>query len=242
MLGPSAALPLDPRQLREPLAVPSHPELRGGDAPRNPLPLPPRTCVQVRERVLPVRHRRTPPQLRRPLLEQLDTPPARTTRPWRGGPRASRHALEQARALRTIATLTSRFERGGSRAGDPGSAGAPSSHTRPPSVSTHPSPGRGSDAIRPSSPTAGHAARPDPPKCPARRLSSSRDQASRTLGSPPRGSVGARRAASSAYRRSHSAADCRRSSADEAASAVQNVAAAPFFLLFVAIEKKNNKG
>ena len=41
---------------------------------------------------------------------------------------------------------------------------------------------------------------------------------------------------------SHSAADCRRSSADEAVSAVQNVAAAPFFLFFMATEKENNQG
>ena len=145
----------------------------------------------------------------------------------RGNLHQPRHALEQARALRTIVTLPRRFEHGGSRAGDPRSAGAPSSHTRPPSVSTHPSPGGGSDASRPSSPTVGHAARPDPPKCPAHRPSSSRNQASRTLGSRPRGSVGARRAASSAYRRSYSAANCRRSFAE--ANAVQNVAAAPIF-------------
>ena len=64
----------------------------------------------------------------------------------------------------------------------------------------------------------------------------------RTLGSLLRGSVMAHRAASSTCRRFYLAADFLRSSTDEAASAVQNVAAAPFFLLFVAIEKKKNKG
>ena len=152
-----------------------------------------------------------------------------------------RHAIQQIRALRTIVTLTRRFKRGGSRATDPGSTGAPSSHTRSPSVSTHPSPRHGSNACRPSSLTVSHTAQPDPPMCPAHRSSSSSDQAPMTSSSPPCGSVRARCAASSEDCRSRSAADCQRSSTDEAASAVQNVAAALFFLLFVAIEEKKNK-
>ena len=80
------------------------------------------------------------------------------------------------------------------------------------------------------------------PSCPAYLPSISCDQASRTLGSPLHGSVGYGHAASSADGRSHSAADRWRSSADEAASAVQNVAAASIFLLSVVIKKKKNKG
>ena len=88
----------------------------------------------------------------------------------------------------------------------------------------------------------GHAMWPEPLRRLAHRPSSSRDQASRTSGSPSLRSVGSRRAASSADCHSHSAEDRRRSSADEVASAVQNVAAAPFFLLFMVIEKKKSKG
>ena len=47
--------------------------------------------------------------------------------------------------------------------------------------------------------------------------------------------------ASSVDRHSHSSADWWRSSADEVASAVQNVPAALFFLLFIDIGKKKNK-
>ena len=79
MSGPRAALPLDPGQLHQPLAVPPPPELRGGDAPRDPLPLLPHARVQARERLLPVRRRQMPLQLRRTPLERLDPPPARTT-------------------------------------------------------------------------------------------------------------------------------------------------------------------
>ena len=58
----------------------------------------------------------------------------------------------------------------------------------------------------------GHTARHDPLTCPTHRPSSSRDQAPRTSGSQPHRSVG--------YRRPHSAAGHRRSSADKAVSAV----------------------
>ena len=48
--------------------------------------------------------------------------------------------------------------------------------------------------------------------------------------------------ASSMDCRSHSAVDHWRSSMDEAVNAVQNVAAASFFLLCLMIEKKDKKG
>ena len=77
--------------------------------------------------------------------------------------------------------------------------------------------------------------------CPANLLSIGCDQASRTSSSLPSGSVQSRHVASSADRRSHSVADRRRISVDKAASAVQNVAAALFSFLFVAIKKKKNE-
>ena len=67
------------------------------------------------------------------------------------------------------------------------------------------------------------------------------NQASRTLGSLPSGSIWFRRVASSADRRSHLAKERWRGSVDKAASAVQNVTGAFLFFLFVAIEKKRNK-
>ena len=72
--------------------------------------------------------------------------------------------------------------------------------------------------------------------------SRSRDKTLRTLGSTSRGSVRARRAASSADCRLHLAADRWCSSADKAAKTVWNVAAMAFFFLFVAVKKKKNKG
>ena len=241
MLGPSVALPLDPCQLREPLAVPSHPELRSGDAPRHPLPLPLRTCVQVRERVLPVRHRRTPPQLRRPLLEQLDTPPsaydpasaqrASSFSPRsRAGPSAPHHRhAHQPLRTRRIQSGRSRVRRRAQLAHPP--------------------------TERLDAPQPGRRVRRQPPLLPDRRPRGTFQPAEvscapavqqprpgvEDLGLPRRVGL-SRTAAQSVDRPSHSAADGRRNSADEAASAVQNVAAVPLFLLFVAIKKKNNKG
>ena len=55
MLDPGAVLPLNPRHLCQPLAIPPPSELRDGDALRDPLPLLPHTRVQVREHLLTVR-------------------------------------------------------------------------------------------------------------------------------------------------------------------------------------------
>ena len=195
MSGPRAALPLDPGQLHQPLAVPPPPELRGGDAPRDPLPLLPHARVQAREHLLPVRRRQMPLQLRRTPLERLDPP--RRVRPDLGAEglgllpgclhaqrlaspllrEGERHPLRRSGGLRRRARRRHRPR--GARAGPSaphhhlahpplrtrriqsdnlGSTGAPSSHTRPPSVSTQPSPGCGSDASRPSSPTVAPAA------------------------------------------------------------------------------------